>query len=407
MTRFEIERKLRASRLRGRILNVSLALCLFSALPALAFALPQPPQPPEGAPAEPAQTPEAAPAQDAAPATPPTDEEKIAALEKIGVKNTGQIPNPVEDPAAAAKMVVDLNDALANPDPPAELPSEAVQLVSYDPQKSYSRLLYPSIAARVGLSDAQSQRINDLMAERAQKLAGAPKDQWNQITEDSEKALKAVLTPEQDERFLRGISQKTIVLRFSKEKWDDVLRWFATECGLQLVMSAPPQGTFTYSDKTAYSPKDALDVLNGYLNFKGYTLIRNNAMLILHDFKNGSIPLQYLPKITPEDLPNQSRFDYVALTIPLEQRNLNAVRQTIQPFQGPNCSLRAQGGNSLMVVDTVNALREIYAAAMSVHNPDPPRDRPVRGDGPRPAQDNLRSQQGRGPDGRGELQGRM
>ena len=376
MTRFEKERKMRTLRLSGRILNVSLALCLFSAVPTLLVAQ----QPP--APAEPAATPAA---ETPAPPAAPTDEEKNAALSKIGISSTGQIPNPAEDPAAAAKMVVDLDNALANPDPPAQQKSEAVQLASFDPQRSYSRLLYPSIATRVGLSEAQSQRVNELMTERAQKLANAPKDQWNQITEESEQALKAVLTPEQDERFQRGITQKTIVLRFSKEKWADVLTWFASECGLQLVMSAPPQGTFTYNDKTPYSPKDALDVLNGCLNFRGYTLIRNNAMLILHDFKTGAIPLQYLPKITPEDLPNQSRYDYVALTIPLEQRNLNAVRQTIQPFQGPNCFLRAQGGNSLMVVDTVNALREIYAAAMTVYNPDPPRDRPIHGEGPRPA----------------------
>ena len=329
MTRFEKERKQRTLRLTTRVLNVSLALCLFGATPSWLVAAPQSPEPPADAAAgtEPAPDP---------PVT-PSDEEKNAALEKIGVSSTGQIPNPVQDPAAAAKMVVDLNEALANPDPTPQPKSEAVQLTSFDPQRSYSRLLYPSVATRVGLSEAQSQRINELMTDRAQKLAAAPKEQWNQITEDSEKALKAVLTPEQDERFQRGITQKTIILRFNKERWSDVLNWFASECGLQLVMSAPPQGTFTYSDKTAYSPKDALDVLNGYLNFKGYTLIRNNAMLILHDFKTGSIPLQYLPKITPEDLPNQSRFDYVALTIPLEQRNLNAVRQTILPFQGPNC----------------------------------------------------------------------
>ena len=380
MTRFEKERKQRPYRPLARSLNVSLALCLFGATSAMAVAALQSPDPPA---TEPAPASEAA----AAPTPPaePSDEEKKAALEKIGVNNTGQIPNPAEDPAAAAKMVVDLNNALANPDPPEQPKSEAVQLTSYDPQRSYSRLLYPSVATRVGISEAQSQRINELMVERAQKLAAAPKEQWNQITEESEKALKAVLTPEQDERFQRGITQKTIVLRFSKERWADVLNWFASECGLQLVMSAPPQGTFTYSDKTAYSPKDALDILNGYLNFKGYTLIRNNAMLILHDFKTGSIPLQYLPKIKPEDLPNQSRFDYVALTIPLEQRNLNAVRETILPFEGPNCTVKVQAGNSLMVVDTVNALREIYAAAMSVYNPDPPRDRPIRGDGPRPA----------------------
>ena len=375
MTRIEKHWKQKTTRTRDRVLFVSLSLCAFALAPTFAYALQLVQEAPQApAPAEPA-TPAPAPA----PAAPPTDAEKNAALEKIGVTTTGQIPDPTQDPAGAAKMVVELDAALANPDPPEQQKSEPVKLTTVDPKKSYAQLLYDSVATRVGLSGAQKERVNQIITERSTKLAEAPSDQWDAITLESEKALQAVLTPEQDERFKRGISQKTIVLRFKNEKWANVLEWFAAECGLQLIMSAPPQGTFTYNEKTAYSPKDALDVLNGALNMRGYTLIRYNSMLILHNFNTGSIPLQYLPKITPEDLPNQNKFDYVALTIPLEQRNLNAVRETIAPFQGPHCVLRAQGGNSLMVVDTVNALREIHAAAMSVYNPDPPADRPIRG----------------------------
>ncbi|MBQ9126892.1 MAG: hypothetical protein IJY15_03935, partial [Thermoguttaceae bacterium] len=308
-------------------------------------------------------------------------EEKAAALRQIGVTTAEQVPVPSENPAAAAQMVVDVKEALANPTPPPPAPSEPIK-VDYDPERSYSRLLYPGVAARVGLTDAQTARVNELMTERAQKLAQADKSEWNAITAASEEALKAVLTAEQIERFERGVSEKTITLRFNKERWEDVLKWLASEVGLQLVMSAPPQGTFTYNDSTPYQPKDALDIVNGRLNFQGYTLFRYNEMLILHDFRTGSLPLQYMPKITPEDLPNQNRFDYVALTIPLERRSMNAVRQTIAPFQGPHCFLRSQGGNSLLVVDSVNALREIYAAAMSVHNPDPPPAPPQHRPGP-------------------------
>ena len=358
------------------VLYAALALGAFCARPAAVFAQEEP------APEEPAA--EAAPA----PPADPTPEQRSAALKQMGIESTTEIPNPAEDPAAAAAFTEKMNNALANPTPPPPEPSVAVELApDFDPKKSYSRLLYPAVATRVGLSEEQSARINELMSERAQKLAKAPKEEWNAITLESEKALEAVLTPEQNERFKRGITEKTIVMRFSKERWADVLNWFASECGLQMVMSAPPQGTFTYSDKKAYAPKDALDVLNGYLNFKGYTLIRYNDMLILHDFKTGTLPLQYLPKITPDDLPNQSKFDYVALTIPLERRNMVAVRTTIQPYMGPYCVVRSLPGNSLMVVDSVNALREIYAAAMSVHNPDPTPEEQARinrgGRGPR------------------------
>ena len=182
MTRLEKDRKQRTLRLRKRLLNVSLALCLFSAGPAFGVAMQQPPQP-EAAPAPaPAPAPEAAPATpEAAPAQPapapePTDDEKKAALQKIGLSRPSDIPNPAENPAEAVKMVEDYKEALANPDPPKDEPSEAVQLIDFDPQRSYSRLLYPSVATRVGLTEAQNQRINELMTDRAQKLAQAPKE---------------------------------------------------------------------------------------------------------------------------------------------------------------------------------------------------------------------------------------
>ncbi|MBQ9371915.1 MAG: hypothetical protein IJU03_06970, partial [Thermoguttaceae bacterium] len=370
MARFENNGKLNTTRFGKRLYVVSWALGLCAALTPIALALQAPQDPPAPAPEAPAA---------------PTDEEKNAALEKIGVTSTGQIPTPSDDPAAAAKMVVDLNKALANPDPKEAPKSEAIKIEGYDPQRSYTRLLYPSVATYIGLSDDQNRRISEIITERSQKLAAAPKEEWTAIIQENEKQLQAVLTPEQDERFTRGITQKTIVMRFNKERWSNVLNWFATELGLQLIMSAPPQGTFTYNSKTAYAPKDALDILNADLNFRGYTLFRYNNMLILHDLKTSSIPLQYLPKIEPEDLPNQSRFDYVALTIPLEQRNYNAVLETIRPFRGQYSTVQPLSGNAMMVVDTVNALREIYAAAEGVYNPDPPADRPIQGRGPRPA----------------------
>ncbi|MDO5565835.1 MAG: hypothetical protein Q4G59_04195, partial [Planctomycetia bacterium] len=211
--------------------------------------------------------------------------------------------------------------------------------------------------------------VSELMIERSGQLAKAPRDQWGKIVADSEAAIKATLTPQQLERFERGHQEKKITLRFRKENWDEVLKWFAAEVGLQLVMDAPPPGTFNYNDRNEYTPKDALDIINGALQFKGYTLLRNGEMLMLHNFKNGHIPLQYLPKITPEDLEKQSRFDYVALTLPLGSRALPAVMSVITPFRSQNTFIQTMPGNSIMIVDSVNVLREIVAAALGVEDP--------------------------------------
>ncbi|MCF0233607.1 MAG: hypothetical protein HUK22_01360, partial [Thermoguttaceae bacterium] len=155
-----------------------------------------------GAPQEPAPAP--APAANAAPAdgtpTPPaepTEEEKLAALRKIGAATAEQIPNPVTDPAGAVQLLADYEDALANPDPPEPAPSLPLKLTDFDPAKSYSRLLYQAVADRVGLTEAQRQRVSELMTKRSQSLAAAPKEEWNKLTLDSEAELKAVLTEEQ------------------------------------------------------------------------------------------------------------------------------------------------------------------------------------------------------------------
>ena len=47
------------------------------------------------------------------------------------------------------------------------------------------------------------------------------------------------------------------------------------------VLEAPPPGTFNYRDTRSYTPAEALDVLNGVLLTKGYTLVRRGRMLVL------------------------------------------------------------------------------------------------------------------------------
>ena len=64
---------------------------------------------------------------------------------------------------------------------------------------------------------------------------------------------------------------------FRFQKWADVLDWFARQAGMALVMDQPPQGAFTYSDNRAYSPTEAIDLLNSVLLTKGFTLLQRGA----------------------------------------------------------------------------------------------------------------------------------
>ncbi|MBQ3387893.1 MAG: hypothetical protein IJG60_01615 [Thermoguttaceae bacterium] len=264
--------------------------------------------------------------------------------------------------------------APAPPDTTAISAAEGAEfLANYNPSKSYSRLLFPNVAAMVGLTPTQQAEVSRLMTERSAKLAAAvDQSQWPEIVQKSEDEIKAILKPEQLKLFDQAVGDKLITIRFSKEPWENVLKWFAAELGLQLVMNAPPPGTFNYNDKNSYTPREAFDILNGRLQFQGYTLLRTGNMLYVHNFKDGPIPMQFLPKVTLEELPEQSRFSYVALTLPLAQRALPTVLTAIKPFQGPYNSTQALTGNALLIVDSVNALREIVPVALAVVNPPLP-----------------------------------
>ena len=183
--------------------------------------------------------------------------------------------------AAAVGLSVMAAAPLPGQDPPpapaAEAEPGAEFIANYDPAKSYSRLLFPNVAAMVGLTPAQQEEVTRLMTERSAALAAASdQNQWPEIVQKSEEQLKALLKPEQLKNFEQAVNDKLITIRFSKEPWANVLKWFAAELGLQLVMNAPPPGTFNYNDKNSYTPKEAFDILNGRLQFQGYTRRRSS-----------------------------------------------------------------------------------------------------------------------------------
>ncbi len=41
-----------------------------------------------------------------------------------------------------------------------------------------------------------------------------------------------------------------------------------------MIMDNPPPGTFNYTDERTFTPAQAIDLLNGVLLTKGYTLVR-------------------------------------------------------------------------------------------------------------------------------------
>jgi len=161
-------------------------------------------------------------------------------------------------------------------------------------------------------------------------------------------------------------------LRFSFrfQRWIDVLEWLAREADLSLVLDAPPPGTFNFTDTREYTPLEAIDLVNGVLLTKQYTLVRREGMLLLVDLKEG-IPQGLVPRVGLEELEQRGKFELVSVLFPLGKRSGTAVEAEIGPLLGPNgkvVSLPAT--KQLMVTDTAGVMRAIGAVIESI--PEPP-----------------------------------
>ena len=70
-----------------------------------------------------------------------------------------------------------------------------------------------------------------------------------------------------------------------------MIQWFAEQAEFSLIMPDPPTGTFNYTDPyRTYTPEEALDVLNGVLLTKGFTLVRSGRNLFVIDVESNKIP---------------------------------------------------------------------------------------------------------------------
>ena len=252
------------------------------------------------------------------------------------------------------------------------------------PDFDYTRLAHPEVASRLNLTDEQRVQIVQLIDARAVAVGQAKVEDREKVTADSNQMLFGILTKSQQARLLSLTVQQKLRFQFREQKWNDVLSWFATQARLSLVVNTPPAGTFTYSDTEAYTPIEAIDLLNGVLMTKGFTLIRRGRMLICLDV-SGDIPADLIPRVKLEDLNQYGKFELVTVAFPLGSRPAQIVSGEITPLLGQHGdSVALPQTKQLIVTDTAGKMRVISAVIGSIpepkrstSKPSPPPPKPV------------------------------
>ncbi|MFM8218491.1 MAG: hypothetical protein ACKOJF_06155, partial [Planctomycetaceae bacterium] len=116
--------------------------------------------------------------------------------------------------------------------------------------------------------------------------------------------------------------------------WENVLKLFAETAGLSLDMNEVPSGTFNYFDSKKYTVREALDVLNGYLLRKGFTLVYRDRFLVVWNLDEPPPP-NLIPQVALEDLGDRGKNELMSVIIPLTGTDAKTAAEDIKELLGP------------------------------------------------------------------------
>ena len=178
-----------------------------------------------------------------------------------------------------------------------------------------------------------------------------------------------------------GSSKRVSEFRFNfrYEQWETVLQMYADGAGLTLDLNQIPPGTFSHYDDNAYTARQTLDILNGYLNRKGFVMVENDNFLIVMNTDNG-IPPYLIRDVTEEELLKVGKEltvgnnELANFRISVDGMDTGKVAQEVEAILGPLGSLVALTDSHLLIITDVGAnLRRIQGfltEAMSKAKPD-------------------------------------
>ena len=247
------------------------------------------------------------------------------------------------------------------------------------------RLSESTTATHLRLTDEQRVKLAELMQRQVEAMATKVEDARNEALNAIQIEARQLLTDQQLEAYRSLPGKALLTFNFREQKWIDVLDWFARQAGLSLVVNEPPAGTFTYSDTKGYTSIEALDLLNGVLTTRGFTLIRRNRMLVCADISKG-IPTGLIPRVRMEDLDQYGNFELIQVMFPLGAKPAQGVSDEIEPLLGQfGTATVLNQTKQILVNTTAGKMRAISAVIASIPEPKPPAPPAPKKDPPPPA----------------------
>lgn len=163
---------------------------------------------------------------------------------------------------------------------------------------------------------------------------------------------------------------KKLRFNFRYAPWKDVIEWFADQAELSLQADNVPTGSLNLMDNNAYTPTEALDVLNSYLLIKEYTIIRKGKSLFVIFLPDG-IPPNLLEPITPNQLDDRGKYELCRCVFSLTRTTPDVVQLEIEKLLGPQGSIvPLPKSQQILVTETAGTLRAIRDIIKKIDDPN-------------------------------------
>ncbi|TWT90591.1 Bacterial type II/III secretion system short domain protein [Pseudobythopirellula maris] len=150
-----------------------------------------------------------------------------------------------------------------------------------------------------------------------------------------------------------------ITFNFHNQPWRDVLEWFAERADLSLILDSSPPGAFNYRDTREYEIGEALDVINGVLQTKGYTLLRKDRMLLLVNLED-EIPPNLVTDVPLSQLGERGEYELVRVLFRVRGLDPETAAAELRQLVGPQGKvLVLAGAGMIQVTETAGRIRTI------------------------------------------------
>ncbi|XZE20192.1 secretin N-terminal domain-containing protein [Pirellulaceae bacterium SH449] len=171
-----------------------------------------------------------------------------------------------------------------------------------------------------------------------------------------------------------------LLLNFSAAPWKDVLTWLAKEAELSLQLDQIPQGSFTYRDPyKKYSLTEAMDIMNGLLLGKGFTLMKKQRVLTVLDLDLAPGEAAEIKKalirdvadlVDVKELDGRGVNEIVKCIFSFERIRVEDIEREIRMLIGPHGSVVPMStSGQLLVTETGSKLRIIRDMIAKAEDP--------------------------------------